>query len=75
MVLSHYPKIPDSGIKIRAFALLDTFQQKVWLLREQQNLVLLVLLLGCTAQWFNELQKFLNKSHKILINKWVILDM
>lgn len=41
-VLSHYPKIPDSGIKIRAFALLDTFQQKVWLLREQQSLVLLV---------------------------------
>ena len=41
-VLSYYPKIPDSGIKIRAFALLDTFQQKVWLLREQQSLVLLV---------------------------------
>ena len=34
-MLSHYPKIPDTGIKI--LELLDTFQQKIWLLREQQK--------------------------------------
>ena len=57
-VLSHYPKIPDRGIKIRAFALLDTFQQKVWLLREQQSLVLLVPLHCTMVQSVTKISKY-----------------